>query len=161
MKQSNSYRLLRLKDLLFNETDEDYEFDIYEIEEKLVQIMDVKSIDHRTIKNDLEALEQMDFDIVRNRRKFGKIYYSHQTKLFETYQIRLLVDAILSARSITPNEKQRLIDKLKQLTSKRIQRTLPSPVMFSQTVNLEHEQMKVDIDRIHRAISESKVLQYN
>jgi len=159
--RQNNHRLLQLKDLLFEETDEEHELDVYEIREKLMNLLDVDKIDIRTIKNDIDSLQSMDFDIVQNRRKFGKIYYSHQTKLFETYQIRLLVDAILSARSITPNEKQRLIDKLKQLTSKRIQRTLPSPVMFSQTVNLEHEQMKVDIDRIHRAISESKVLQYN
>jgi len=158
--QSNSYRLLRLKDLLFNETDEDYEFDIYEIEEKLVQIMDVKSIDHRTIKNDLEVLDKMDFEIVRNRRKFGKIYYSHQAKLFETYQIRLLVDAILSARFITPKEKDALIDKLKELTSKHIRKTLPKPVLFSQTVNLDYELIKLNIDRLHHGITGNRVVSY-
>src|SRR5699024_1106189 len=92
--------------------------------------------------------------------KFGKIYYSHKVKLFETYQIRLLVDAILSARSITPNEKTALIDTLKKLTSNHIKKTLPSPVLFSQTVNTDYELIKVDIDRIHRAISTSKVLQF-
>lgn len=160
MKQSNNYRLLQLKDLLFKETDEEHELDVYEIKEKLMALLHLEKIDIRTIKNDIESLQSMDFDIVENRKKFGKIYYSHQAKLFETYQIRLLVDAILSARSITPNEKQRLIDTLKELTSKHIQRTLPSPFMFSQSVNMDYEQIKVDIDRIHRAISESKVLQY-
>lgn len=146
--------------MLFEETDEEHELDVYEIKEKLMDLLGLDKIDIRTIKTDIDSLENMDFDIVKNRKKFGKIYYSHQAKLFETYQIRLLVDAILSARSITPNEKQRLINKLKELTSKHIQKTLPSPVMFSQTVNTGYEQMRVDIDRIHRAISESKVLQY-
>jgi len=160
MKQSNHYRLLQLKDLLFDETDEEHELNIYEIKEKLMILLHVDIIDIRTIKKDIAVLQSMNFDIVENRKEFGKIYYSHQEKLFETYQIRLLVDAILSARSITPNEKKRLINKLKDSTSKHIRKTLPDSIVFSQTVNTDYEHMKVDIDRIHRAISEQKVLQY-
>lgn len=160
MKQSNNYRLLQLKELLFNETDEEHEFDIYEIEERLIQTMGLNSIDHRTIRNDIEALQEMDFDVVRNRRKFGKIFYSHQVKLFETYQLRLLVDAILSARFITPKEKNTLIDKLKELTSIHIRKTLPEPVLFSQTVNMDYEQIKFNIDRLHHAITGKRVVTY-
>ncbi|MEI3604301.1 WYL domain-containing protein [Pseudogracilibacillus sp. SE30717A] len=160
MKQSNNFRLLQLRDLLFNETDEEHEYDIYEIEEKLVQLLDLKSIDHRTIKNDIEALQEMDFDIVRNRKKFGKIFYSHQDKYFETYQIRLLVDAILSARFITPKEKDILIEKLKELTSIHIRKTLPEPVLFSQTINHDYERIKYNIDRLHHAITGRKVVSY-
>jgi len=160
MKQSNNYRLLQLKELLFHETDEEHELNIYEIEEKLVQILGVESIDHRTIKKDLATLQEMDFDIVRNRRKFGKYFYSHQAKLFETYQIRLLVDAILSARFITPKEKDVLIDKLKELTSVHIRKTLPEPILFSQTVNLDYELIKLNIDRLHHAITSNRVVSY-
>src|SRR5699024_7577520 len=99
MKQSNHYRLLQLKNLLFNETDEEHELNIYEIKEKLMMLLQVENIDIRTIKKDIAVLQSMNIDIVENRKEFGKIYYSHQDKLFETYQIRLLVDAILSARS--------------------------------------------------------------
>src|SRR5690625_3558331 len=116
MKQGNNYRLLQLRNTLFQETDECHELDIYELKERLLELTGVKRIDNRTIKSDLNALQEMGFDIVLNRRKHGKIYYSHQNKLFETYQIRLLVDAILSARFITINEKNNLINKLKELT---------------------------------------------
>ncbi len=160
MKQTNHYRLLKLRELLFAETDEENEVTIYDMQEKLMHLLELEKLDIRTLRKDIEALQSMDFDIVENRRAHGKLYYSHQNKLFETYQIRLLVDAVLSARSITPNEKRILIEKLKKLTSTHIQKTLPSPVMFSKTVNKDHELVKLDIDRIHRAISERKVLQY-
>lgn len=160
MKQSNQYRLLLLRDLLFDETDDENELDIYEIRDKLMILLELENVDIRTIKNDIAVLQSINFEVVENRRRFGKIYYSHQEKLFETYQIRLLVDAILSARSITPNEKERLIHQFKNLTSNHIKKTLPSPVLFSQTVNADYELMKVDIDRIHRAISDGFVLQY-
>jgi len=80
--------------------------------------------------------------------------------LFETYQIRLLVDAILSARFITPNEKTALIDKLKELTSIHIRKTLPEPILFSQTVNLDYELIKLNIDRLHHAITGKRVVSY-
>lgn len=160
MKQSNHFRLLKLRKILFEETDEEHELDIYEIEKKLKRAMDVDRIDHRTLKNDLLALEEMGMEIVRNRRKHGKIFYSHQNKLFETYQIRMLSDAILSARFITPKEKEQLLEKLKQLTSIHIRKTLPHPVLFSQTINLDYELIKLNIDILHKAITEKKVVCY-
>jgi len=161
MKQSNHYRLLQLQRILYDETDEENELNIYDIKDKLMVLLNVEKLDIRTIRNDIQALQTTGFDIVENRKQHGKVYYSHQNRLFETYQIRLLADAILSARSITPSEKDALIGKLKELTSRHIQKTLPSPVLFSQTVNIDYELMKVDIDRIHRAISDRKMLQFN
>lgn len=160
MKRGNNYRLLKLKEILFKETDVDHELDIYEIKEKLLEATNHKSLDLRTIKQDMDTLEKMDFEIVKNRGKFGKIFYSHHAKLFEVYQLRLIVDAILSARFITTNEKTILIDKLKQLTSEHTAKTLPCPVLFSQSINLDYELIKLNIDRVHSAIAEQKVLAY-
>src|SRR5699024_5041868 len=81
-------------------------------------------------------------------------------RLFETYQLRFMVDAVLSARFITPNEKKQLIHKMKQLTSKRIAKTLPEPFLFSPSANMDYEKVKFNIDHIHQAISERKVITY-
>ena len=156
---NNNFRLLQLKKILFEETDEDHELDVYQLREKLMHALDLKNLDIRTIKSDLQSLQQMDFEIIENRRKFGKIYYSHQDKLFETYQIRLLVDAILSARFITEKEKVDLIDKLKELTSVHIRKTLPGPILFNQTIN-DYELIKYNIDKVHHAIAQNKVVRY-
>lgn len=104
MKQSNSYRLLQLKTVLQRETDEEHELDVYALRQRLIELLHVDNVDIRTIKQDIEALDNMDFHVVRNRGKHGKIYYSYQERMFETYQIRLLVDAVLSARFITLNQ---------------------------------------------------------
>lgn len=160
MGHRNNDRLLLLRDILFSETDENHELDIYELKAKLMEHLNAKSIDNRTIKNDLDALEKINFEVMKNRRKFGKIYYSHQAKPFETYQLRFLVDAILSARFITMNEKIILINKLKEMTSTHISRTLPGPVVFYQTANLDNELVRINIDRIHHAIVDGQVLSY-
>src|SRR5690625_218646 len=160
MKQSNNYRLLQLRRILFHETDENHELDLEQLKEKLFKVMDIKKIDHRSIKNDISALQEMGFDVILNRRQHGRLYYSHQNKMFETYQLRLLVDAILSARFITINEKNKLIDKLKELTSKYLAVTLPEPILFSQTINIDYDLIKFNIDRIHQAISKRRVITY-
>src|SRR5699024_10060686 len=116
--------------------------------------------DARTIKRDLEILDETDFEIMKNKGKFGKILYSHQSRLFETYQLRLIVDAILSARFITVNEKKRLIEKVKQLTSAHTAKTLPKPILIGQSTSVDYELVKLNIDRVHRAISEERVLTY-
>lgn len=160
MKQTNSYRLLQLKQILKAETDENHELDIYQLKERLILKLNIENIDIRTIKQDIEALDEMDFHVVKNRGKHGKIYYSYQERAFETYQIRLLVDAVLSARFITLNEKVKMIDQLKQLTSDYIAETLPEPIYYNQTVNIDYEMIKYNIDHIHRSIAEQKVLDF-
>lgn len=160
MSKGNNFRLLQLREILFKETDEDNELDIKKIKQKLTKLMSVKKIDNRTIKADLTSLQEMDFEIVLNRKRHGEIFYSHQDKLFETYQTRLLIDAILSARFITKTEKIALINKLKKLTSTHIAKTLPEPIVFSQTRNLKFSLIKLNIDRIHHAITKRQVLSY-
>ncbi|HEY4601791.1 MAG TPA: WYL domain-containing protein [Cerasibacillus sp.] len=159
MKTGNSYRLLKLKDILFSETDKNNQLTIKEINERLQDIMD-EEFDVRTIKRDMNVLENMGFEVIQNKGKYGKLYYSHQSRLFETYQLRLLNDAILSARFITSNEKKRLIKKIKQLTSRHIAKTLPSPLLFSPSSNIDYDLVKINIDLVHRAINKKQVITY-
>lgn len=162
MEVTNNTRLLKLRDILFEETDENNELSITEIEDKLkLHFGTDASFDPRTLKRDIEILEESGVDIARNKGKYGKVYYSYQDHLFETYQLRFINDAVLSAKFITEKEKKTLIQKTKQMTSRHIAKTLPDPVLFSQSSNEDYQLVKLNIDYIHRAISEQKVLQYH
>lgn len=161
MERGNNFRLEMVKEILFTETDEANEIGVAELSEKLRDVTgDLTVVDYRTIKRDLEILDELDFEIVKNKGKFGKISYSHQARLFETYQLRLMVDAILSARFITTNEKKKLVGKMKQLTSNQIGKTLPEPILFSPSTNMDYELVKLNIDSVHRAISDGQILTY-
>lgn len=160
MERGSNYRLLQLKEILFNETDEYHDIGINELIEKLRLAAGDVRFDKRTVKRDLQTLDDMDFEIVNNQGRYGKTLYSHQARLFETYQLRLIIDAILSARFITTNEKEKLIKKVKNLTSHHIAKTLPEPIVFSQSANIDYERVKLNIDSVHRAISDGKVLTY-
>ncbi|WP_217586341.1 helix-turn-helix transcriptional regulator [Lentibacillus saliphilus] len=160
MERGSNYRLMKLRDILFTETDEDHELSIEDMIEMLRLAGVEGTLDKRTVRRDLETLDASDFEVMTHTRRYGKHFYSHQSRLFETYQLRLIVDAILSARFITTNEKEKLIDKMKQQTSKHIAKTFPEPVLFHQSANMDYERVKLNIDHVHRAISEQKVLTY-
>ncbi|MBX0358369.1 YafY family protein [Halobacillus sp. Nhm2S1] len=161
MELNNNTRLLKLRDILFEETDEHHELSIQEICEKLKLYFGPEAkFDARTLKRDMDVLEDAGIEIIRNTGRFGKVYYSYQDRVFETYQLRLINDAILSAKFITEKEKKDLIERNKQLTSRHIAKTLPDPLLYSQSANDDYELVKLSIDNVHRAISEQKVLRY-
>ncbi|SDJ45517.1 Predicted DNA-binding transcriptional regulator YafY, contains an HTH and WYL domains [Salimicrobium halophilum] len=159
LELNNNTRLLLLQRILFEETDENNELSIAELSQKLQEHFNVdKEFDARTLKSDMSVLEEIGYEIMKNRGKFGKVYYSFQDRLFETYQLRLLNDAILSARFINEDEKKSLIKKLGKLTSVHIAATLPDPLIFSQMTANDYDQVKINIDHVHRGISEQRIL---
>ncbi|HLQ73460.1 MAG TPA: WYL domain-containing protein [Bacillota bacterium] len=160
MGQSNSDRLLRIRELLFAETDEDHALSIKGIQQALEAAFVNETFDRRTIRSDIEALSRNGFDIIKNEEKYGAHVYSHQNRLFEVYQLRLMIDAILSAKFITTNEKDRLVKNIKQLTSKHVAKKLPETMTFSQSTSVDYELVKLNIDRIHEAISSNRVIRY-
>lgn len=104
-------RLLKLKEILKYETDEEHELSIDEIVIKLKNAF-VDEVDKKAIKRDMEDLNLSKFEIIENTGKYGKKYYSHQERKFELYELRLLIDAVLSAKFITKEESEKLITKI-------------------------------------------------
>ncbi|WP_216830736.1 helix-turn-helix transcriptional regulator [Alkalihalobacterium elongatum] len=158
---SGKDRLLKIKDLLQRETDESHELAIDEIIEKLrLEFGDSFSVDKKAVKDDIESLSRCDFEVIEHLGKFGKKYYSYQSRLFELYELRLLIDAILSARFITKKDSEALILKIKKLTSKHLAKNLPSQIFYDQSVKGNYYPIKVDIDRLHIAITENKTVKF-
>lgn len=160
MEHSNHYRILSLQQILFEETDENHELTIQELQEKLQQAMPERPIDIRTVRKDLRTLKSVGFHINKRTGKYGKHYYSHQPRDFDLYQLRFIVDAILSARFIPNNMKNELIQKLKKLTSKFHAKTLPELIMIDESNDTPIEDVKENIDIIHEAVTSSKVITY-
>ncbi|MCD5324459.1 MULTISPECIES: helix-turn-helix transcriptional regulator [Pontibacillus] len=161
MEVNNNTRLLQLQEILSKETDELHELSMKEIMEKLKFVFGPEAnFDKRTLKRDMEVLEEAGFEVIQNKGDFGKTLYSYQDRVFETYQLRLLNDAVLSAKFITEKEKKDLIQRIKNLTSKHIAKTLPDPLLFNQSANDGYQLVKLNIDHVHTAIAEQKVLLY-
>ena len=109
---SNKERILKLQEIFERETDEHHELSFADIIKrlKLEYGADYK-IGLRAIKDDIKILRMNEETyLIENTDKFGKKLYSKQNRKFETYQLRILIDAVYSARFITPVEAERIVE---------------------------------------------------
>src|SRR5699024_4857077 len=116
MRVNGNERLLALMKVVEEETDEENQLDMNELAAQLKKyFLDKANFASRAHKRDIRALDDNCFEVIVNEGRFGKNLYSHQGRLFETYQLRLLSDAVLSARFITETDKQSIVKKIKKL----------------------------------------------
>ncbi|MCH6266910.1 helix-turn-helix transcriptional regulator [Neobacillus citreus] len=160
-KPPSGERLLKLREILFNETDETNELSMGEIIERLRQEFGTGfEFEQRAILRDVEDLTNQRFEIFVTRGAAGKKYYSHKNKRFEQYELRLLINAILSARFITKKEAEQLIEKVKGLTSKHLAAKLPNPTHYESSIRSTYQQLRYEIDQIQIAINENLKIKF-
>src|SRR5699024_11640569 len=99
-------------------------------------------------------------EVIVNEERLSKNLYSHQCRLFETYQLRLLSDAVLSARFITETDKQSIVKKIKKLTSNELAKSLPDTLIFNPSSNIDYNLIKLNIDKVHEVVSNNNVIEY-
>jgi predicted DNA-binding transcriptional regulator YafY len=109
----------------------------------------------KAIRDDLKELEKsLLFDVTVNQVSEGvEKYYSHQARLFEIHELRLLIDAVSAARFISSVETERLINKIKKLASDHQAEQLKNRILLPDNVKNEDQRIKNTMHEIHTAIS--------
>lgn len=154
-------RILYIQDILHRETDENLEMTLDDLMTELYKISEAE-VNKKTLRHDLKVLEESGlFDVVINQEKNGKEnMYSHQGRLFEIHELRLLVDAIAAAKFITSEETTRMIEKLKKLTSKHLASQLDNRLVLPENTKSEDTRLKYTIHALHEAIQQHRVIRY-
>ncbi len=104
----------------------------------------------RRIKADVELLRDFGFDIevvhsTQNR------YYMYERK-FELAELKLLIDAVQSAKFITNKKSKKLIEKLSFFASEHQQSELKRQLYIDKRVKTDNEGSYYSVDSIHTAI---------
>ncbi|QOY36795.1 WYL domain-containing protein [Anaerobacillus isosaccharinicus] len=162
-KLSSKERVLILKELLERYTDEENELTIKEIINILNnQFNKVYGFNQKAVKEDLNTFENSQvIDLIVNQDKNGlPKYYSYQNRLFEIQELRLLIDAVVSARFITKVEKENIIIKIKKLTSEHLASKLENQVFIQDNAHSESSKVKYTIYNLHNAINDQKIIQF-
>lgn len=159
---SNKERILKLREVFERETDEHHELSFADIIKrlKLEYGADYK-VGLRAIKDDIKTLrENEETYLIENTDKFGKKLYSKQNRKFEIYQLRILMDAVYSARFITPAESKRIVEKIKTLTSEGIAKKLGNQTYIDDRIVFEDGGVRYHIDHLHQAIQERVIIRF-
>lgn len=152
-KSSNQkLKLMYLMKIMLEKTDETHSITMPEIIDALKAYG--VSAERKSLYSDIEALRQYGMDIIGAQE--NRTYYYHVgSRQFELAELKLLVDAVQSAKFITAKKSKELIGKIESLASKYEASQLQRQVIVAGRVKTMNERIYYNVDRIHTAIAEN------
>ena len=150
---------------ILKETDKDHPLSIDEIIIKLKNRFEPKTatplfFEKRAIKDDIDILIDDGMIIDSFVGEHGKKLYYCEYKTFDIYELRLLIDAVTSAKFITKKDTKALVDKIKGLTSRNLIGKFQSTIHVDDLVKSNNAELKDYINTIHSAISNKRKLRF-
>ncbi|MEC5425888.1 WYL domain-containing protein [Virgibacillus sp. C22-A2] len=156
-------RILALMQVLNKYTDENHELSLIELTDRLIEEFDENTeITSSAVRRDLKELQSSKYyDLIAYQEDKGlPMTFSYQNKVFEIHELRLLMDAIPSARFITKTEKGKILEKIKELTSNALASNLENQIYVNELSGNEESNVKYIIFDLHNAIQDNKVIQF-
>lgn len=158
---TNAMRLMKIREILLSQTDEDHSLTLIEINQQLqLKYGSEYATQKNTIKNMIENLRDSSFAIEEHIGKRKTVHYNHTFRKFDIYQLRMLIDAVSSAKFITIKETKELIEKLKTLTSNHLAKNLQHQITVAPEIKALNQEVRYHIDKIHTSINERKKLAF-
>ena len=114
--------------------------------------------DPRTLRNDIEQLVEFGVDIVKERRVQN--LYHVATRHFEAPEVKLLIDAVQSARFITPRKSKALVKRLSSFVAPGDTALLKRQIYIDSRSKATNESIFLNVDRIQTAITERKKISF-
>ncbi len=157
MENESKVRLLSLCKLLYEKSDEAHPLSTTQIIELLRDEYSIPA--HRTtIAKDVEVLIQFGIGVGKIESTQNKYYIEH--RLFETSELKLLIDAVEASKFITDSKSKELVNKLTTLTSLETAANIKRNLIAEDRIRPENESIYVIVDAINEAINTSKKISF-
>ncbi len=152
MKMKNKQRLLEVLDYLKENSNEEHSLKT----EDIISHLSNQGIraERKTIYSDVSQLNEMGYSIESGRQ--GYYYDGH---LFETAELRVLIDQIRAASFLSQRKSNEIIEKLLSQTN-RFDRQLLNSGDYENNKSL-NEQIYYNVSAIIRAIAEHRAITFN
>lgn len=142
--------IIKLLRLLEQESDADNILTIKQIITKLSTGGTSKSMDRRRVYSLIKDLEDLGYDISTYKDN-GKGYYLNE-RTFEDCEIQLLIDSLLTSKSIPADQRKALVKKLNAFTSKSFKSSLASIPLLTENFP-QNPVLFLNIELVHEAIA--------
>ena len=157
MDNDSKLRPLYLAKILYEQTDEEH----YLTTVQLINILEEKygiSAHRQTIKSEIELLRKFGIEIeevksVQNR-------YNICSRDFENSELKLLIDAVESAKFITAGKSKELVAKLSSIAGNFGAEKLKRNVCCEGRIKSDNERIYIIVDTINEAINEGKKISF-
>lgn len=157
MQNESKLRLLYIQKILNEMTNETHPLSTVQIIEILKKCYGIES--HRTtVSEDIDVLQSFGVDIVKIRSKQSKYFIG--SRLLQTPELKLLLDAVDSSKTITRKKSKLLIAKLLSTTDKYTASALRESLRAGERIKPENEQVYYIVDAIETAIRLNKKIAF-
>lgn len=155
-KANQKLKLMVLRDILEQETDEEHALSLKELIERLA----AQGIpaERKSLYEDLEALRQYGLDVLTVRDKTTRYYIGERH--FELPELLLMADAVQSSRFITEKKTAILTEKLKTLASRHQSAHFSRDFHVVNRIKNMNESIYINVDRIHEGIAQGKQIEF-
>ena len=153
---STKKRMLLILELLYKTTDESHPVSTVDI----TNYLDEKGfqIDRKTLRSDLRLLISMGYDIVVVKSSPNKYFWGERT--FEIPELKMLLDAVSSARFISETKSKRLTKKIMSLAGMQQREQLKRHVRAIGKTKADNKGLYYIIDTITEAINRKKKISF-
>lgn len=156
-RNATKSRILFLQRYLYDHTDD----------ENVVTTNDIIAIlkehgfqaNRHTVQDDIAVLNDSGFDIITTKGAHSNSYH-FGFRTFELPELKMLVDAVASARFISATKSTSLISKLATLTSRNLAPRLTSKIYTAKRTKTTRNSIFQIMDRISRAIDKKKKITF-
>lgn len=150
MEADSRVRLLRVLQILRDETDEKHSISTSQIEAALKERYGIEAY-RITVQKDIAALESAGYDIVTVRSTQNRYYLA--SRLFELPELKLLIDAVESSKFITERKSRILVEKLTALAGNHQAGDLKRNISIADRIKPHNEQIYYIMDALNDAIN--------
>ena len=157
MENDGKMRMLRILELLQNETDAEHPLSTAQIEKLLSERWQIEAY-RITIQKNIAALTAAGYSIETIRSTQNKYYFSG--RLFELPELKLLIDAVESSKYITEKKSRVLTEKLTTLAGKSEAGQLRRNISIADRVKAGNEQIYYIMDVLNDAINARRKVQF-
>lgn len=157
----SKHRILDILSILKEGTDHDTGLTLEEIKTMLEKKYGENfSIDPRSIRDDIRALEESGYNIITRTLSHNKKSYSLIHNDFDLHELQFLVDVISSARFLNIEETRQLIKKIKGLTSQNQGKKLQQHIYLDGRVKLDNNHLRTNMMVIHHALNQRRKISF-
>ena len=151
-------KLLKLYELLRNETDENHPISRRDLCDRLNKLGISSNV--RTLSKDIEVLQDNGFEIMSYLKDKERFYYIPEHEL-SIPEIKILIDAVQAASFITEKKTAELIEKVAALAGSHSAELLKKNMVCFNTRKHTNEAVLYTVDSIEDAIIRTKKIAFN
>ena len=127
----------------------------------ILSYLETKGIyaDRRTIYSAISLLKSTEFEIVKVQEKGGAKYH-HPKRLFNTNELKFLIDSIAASKFLTNKTSKELINKVKSLGSDFDSLSLNRTVLLDKRIKSMNDKVFKNLDGIYAAIAANRQITF-